>query len=370
MCHRCSSSNIECVYSVSMVGKVQGIRRRRKHSFDERADSGCDQQSSYQSRLRDKSHPTSNAASISHFHEVSPTEGSSGNADVDLPQTTLQTLSSSIQQDQLELNWPTTPFSENDAYLFSGTDNFLQPFVENLPSKQQQQQHPRRHSREASVISRQQNTSSFGDHPMQSLCLPETSWSETGSIKSSGTVTESQASQADCQSLLACVRILQQLWQRQEATHVLPDVIMGTNKAAVGSLTEFLSELEDCQNRDSGVMLCVLAMQAIADLYNQVFESSMQSAEDGNCNTSRRSSAVAALPAFGFGSFEIDTNSQRTLFNQVILKEIEIALKLWKNIWTTISNESIDGKLRKGICENSFLEIRNKLRKIVSDIDL
>ncbi|RDW70947.1 hypothetical protein BP6252_07510 [Coleophoma cylindrospora] len=356
-----------------MAGKVQGGRSRHKRPLDESTDSGGDQQQMLDGKNRTSASPNSLAPALCVEHSENSVNSNEENALLPTPAFEAEELQHHHHQQQQEqqesedTDWCSF-FCSNNAYVFGSDDEFLQASIDDQPYLQPQQQQTSS-PREPSVTPRLNSVrkpppSEFGSGAVHSTFSPG-----SRSSKSIGTLEIAKAARPGhdrYQHLMAGVSVLSQLWQTHGSA---PDVIMATNKTAARALNEFLSELDYSDNREEGLMLCTMTLQIVVDLYSEVFESSKQLEQENSWNP--KPPAATTLPVFGFGNFEIDNSSQRKLFNQMILKEVETALKLWKRIWAAMDNtHSLDSYSSGGICERSFLQIRNKLRHIMCDIDI
>ncbi|KAJ0338442.1 hypothetical protein COL922a_005569 [Colletotrichum nupharicola] len=98
----------------------------------------------------------------------------------------------------------------------------------------------------------------------------------------------------------------------------------------------------------SDLMLCTLVMHAVVSSYRQLYNSWSQTGFSratpgggGGGGGSREAMAHLQIPGigFGFGTFEIDAKSQRGLFKQVFIGEIDKTMMLWTKIWAAVVSQ-------------------------------
>ena len=356
-------NNLECGYSISMTGKVQGANRSK------RARSESNVNNVNPNNLRtcspalldtinmsccDDANIVAHPAATQPVH-MPPSLAVTGDAEdirhpatIELPPPTPESA----------LRWP-VPDSFSADIFFDINDSLFQPSANEPPHSQQRP--------ECQEARGQLPTSRHGEE----ACITRNASREPGN---SGTpeaqLSLSSASSARDRLPLNCNSLLEQLWQREGCAHLQPDMIMATNKTAVSDLSNSLPALDSCDKSGPDLMLYTLVMQAIVNSYRQVCDSWLQAGSDVSrlANNGILTPSQHHSAGFTFGAFEIDAESQRKLFAQVMLREINMAMLLWSRIWAVVSSEQLNGRGGSGICENILLDAGVTLKRIITEI--
>ncbi|KAF4416616.1 hypothetical protein CGGC5_v007969 [Colletotrichum fructicola Nara gc5] len=172
------------------------------------------------------------------------------------------------------------------------------------------------------------------------------------------------------------VHLLEQLFRREEHPHLRPDLTMARNKSFICGLTKVLADIDQWERSGSDLMLCTLFMHAVVNSYRQLYNSWSQTGfgratpGGGGGGGSREAVAHLQIPGigFGFGTFEIDAKSQRGLFKQVFIGEIDKTMMLWTKIWAAVVSQQLNGQEGKGICENILLAAGGTLKRMRTEM--
>ncbi|KAM3065611.1 hypothetical protein ACMFMF_010833 [Clarireedia jacksonii] len=169
------------------------------------------------------------------------------------------------------------------------------------------------------------------------------------------------------------------------------DVILSTNKSALSELMHLLEtspELKEDYFSHIGssfspkghsvpLVIFVVTLQHIYDLYSQacrIFRSShpthKQSPSDlsPQSASSSRSSSQSSLPQLDFGIFKIDAASQRRLFSEIILRELDNFLVVYTKVKRLFVNELDDISTQMGVMEDMFLGVKEGIWMLCESI--
>jgi hypothetical protein len=169
------------------------------------------------------------------------------------------------------------------------------------------------------------------------------------------------------------------------------DIILSTNKNALSELMNLLytsPELTEdyfsqfgsdfSQNSHSvPLMIYVITLKHIYDLYIQacrIFKSShpnhkrSPSALSPLSNPSSRPGSQSSLPQLDFGTFKIDAASQRRLFSEIILRELDNFLLVYMKVKGLFENELDDISTQMGVVEDMFLGVKDGIWRLCESI--
>jgi hypothetical protein len=188
---------------------------------------------------------------------------------------------------------------------------------------------------------------------------------------------------------LVIIGKLQKLLLRRSSLSL--DIILSTNKNALSELMnlldtspklteDYFSQLSSGFSQNSHtvpLMIYVITLKHIYDLYIQacrIFKSShpthkrSPSALSPLSTPSSRPASQASLPQLDFGTFKIDAASQRRLFSEIILRELDNFLVVYMKVKGLFENELDDISTQMGVVEDMFLGVKDGIWKLCESI--
>ncbi|UKZ72386.1 hypothetical protein TrVFT333_000015 [Trichoderma virens FT-333] len=371
-CQRCLANNFECVYSISMTGKVQGANRHKRARYENSVVPNSPRNPTLLDTINLSSGDEATivadpaAAQVAY---VLPSQTATQDAEDICHSAMLQLVSPASEP---ALRWPVQD-SLPINILFDIEDSFCRPSADEQPHSQQR---PECHEgqgqlTDASSMNTGLETSRHGSEACTTRHVSrEPSNSGPPEAQPSLRSALGSTSSARDRTPLNCIPLLEQLWQREGCAHLQPDSVIATNKKAVSALSKLVPGLDSCDKGEADLMLYTLVMQAIVNSYRQVCDSWLQAGSDvsGPPNKGPLTPCEMDAPRFRFGTFEIDAESQRKLFTQVVLGEINKAMLLWTKLWAVVSTQQLNGRGGMGLCENILLEAGITLQRKITEI--
>ncbi|KAG9230921.1 hypothetical protein BJ875DRAFT_487494 [Amylocarpus encephaloides] len=356
-CSRCQTLQVDCVYAESRVGRVPGVRGKRRQKPRENAEMAAEDEEpeladmNNANKLVDSSNPTNEHPSMEahgdFFYPHSQAEQRKGTHS-----SAEQSFNDVVLNWSAELTEPQIDIFNQSADIFGSLSNVLGDPQPSSPASE------RRFQRSASRTTFSQAGSDFqvpsldlesrdgGERPQFSLA-PSRHFQQT-SFSSKGLPRRKTQSGSHSQCIATCSNIIIRLEKYLTDELKALDLIFEIIKKVLTQLNP-LAEVQFAAPRDTKCLTLfgVIAHQVIELLESGCNHYFAEEREDDAVQTHTELMS-ASLPSLGFGSFPINPEDHKRLKSQILLEELQpITQNLGKIITLVNSDEQRAGYHRE-----------------------
>jgi len=364
-CNRCKSLDIQCIYTESRVGRVPGVRAKRKQNTQGHAISrdAVDTTATQSAEPRTAMGNDTIELNFGSFSDGATTDPARPRSPV--PESF----------DDVVLNWPTdlielgnqTTF--DDIGIFSNSNDLFAGLSQNGHPEQMPPMTPDE-STSSSGGTFSQRSHDFhasspgfdaGDPRPQLPLNNQRPFSPPASASSSANTGRSRNSRTDSQCVLACSHMILSLEKYLADELKVLDLILGIVKRVVDALGPFVEIQVDSRNTKCLSLFSIIMCQII-ELVEMGCDKFLAEEREDDLAQSHLDPLGGGL---GFGAFGNSAESQRRWRSQTILQELHPIAKLLQKIATlSPADPSTDGGRA-----NLNLDVAGSHRKLQASLE-